>query len=249
MHFHLVHPNRAEIKALSSLVLTHGVIEDISFSHAFLYLCQLQSHARTNLETAQCKNLRQGLKTRGLFLNLPSAHSPQSGGRRSAVTPCFPCQSRPGAAPLCCARHLVPLHSLKGLLPWETMKHFVFTEREMHPLKLTFLRTVLQQLADVLELAHVGEFLLHQLLHAATHAHGDDFQAAAGWRRDNVHQSCVLSAQQIILAVITRLIRAFTLKTSLNSQFTRCHHLSLNTNCDHEQIWRRCKINRNNKWI
>lgn len=235
MHFHLVHPSRAEIKAPASLVLTHGVIEDVPFSHAFLYLGQLQSHARTNLQTAQCRNLRRGLKSRGLFLNLPSAHSPRSGGRRSVVTPCFPCRSRPGAAPLCCARHLVPLRSLKGSPPWETMKHVIFTEREMRPLKLTFLRTVLhQQLADVLKLAHVGEFLLHQLLHAAAHAHGDDLQAAAGWGRDNVRQSCVLSAQQRILAVTTRLISAFTLKTSLNSQFTRCHHLSPNANCDHK---------------
>lgn len=49
MHFHLLHPSRAEIKAVASLVLTHGVIEDFPFSHAFLYLRQLQSHARTNL--------------------------------------------------------------------------------------------------------------------------------------------------------------------------------------------------------
>lgn len=39
-------------------VLTHGVVQDVALPHAFLYLCQLQSHARTNLQTAQRRNHR-----------------------------------------------------------------------------------------------------------------------------------------------------------------------------------------------
>lgn len=59
MHFHPVHQNTAKRnKRTVARVLTHGVIEDIPLPHAFLYLYQLQSHARTDLQTAQCKNLR-----------------------------------------------------------------------------------------------------------------------------------------------------------------------------------------------
>ncbi len=41
-----------------------------------------------------------------------------------------------------------------------------------------------EELADVIQLAHVGELLLHELLHPSTHAHGHHLQATAGgtWR-------------------------------------------------------------------
>lgn len=39
-----------------------------------------------------------------------------------------------------------------------------------------------QQLADVLQAAHVGELLLEKLLHPTTCAHRNDFDAAAGAR-------------------------------------------------------------------
>lgn len=63
-------------------------------------------------------------------------------------------------------------------------------DRKIHlPIKRAFVRSILhQQLADVFKLAHVGELLLHQLLHAAAHAHWDDLQAAAGWEHDHVGQ-------------------------------------------------------------
>lgn len=95
-------------------------------------------------------------------------------------------------------------------------------------IKCPFIRTLLhQELADVLKLVHVGEFLLHQLLHAAAHTHRDNLQAAAGWKHDHVGQGHVLiPVQRRILVIMRRLISAFTLKTSLNSQVTSCHHLS-----------------------
>lgn len=48
-------------------VLTHGVVQDVALPHAFLYLGQLQSHARTNLQTAQQKPQVRFLKQPGVF--------------------------------------------------------------------------------------------------------------------------------------------------------------------------------------
>lgn len=95
-------------------------------------------------------------------------------------------------------------------------------------IKCPFIGTLLhQQLADVLKLAHVGEFLLHQLLDTAAHAHRDDLQATAGWGQGHEGQvHTLIPAQRRIVVVMRRLISAFTLKTSLNSQVTTCRHLS-----------------------
>lgn len=56
MHFHLVHQNIAKRRnGAVARGLTHGVIQDVPLPHAFFYLRQLQSHARTDLPAAQHK--------------------------------------------------------------------------------------------------------------------------------------------------------------------------------------------------
>lgn len=68
MHLHPVHHNTVKRnKNTGHRALTHGVIKDVPLPHAFLYLRQLQSHARTNLQTAHCKNLRCDLKPTQVF--------------------------------------------------------------------------------------------------------------------------------------------------------------------------------------
>lgn len=62
-------------------VLTHGVIQDVALPHAFLYLCQLQSHARTNLQTAQQKTQVRLKKQPAVFKTFPQlTHLSQAHG-------------------------------------------------------------------------------------------------------------------------------------------------------------------------
>lgn len=208
------------------------MIEDISLAHPFLNLGQLQSQTRTNLRITLQNSaaIRAPLKLQWHTVS----HIPLSNGPRSVVMPCCLFPSRPVAAQLCCVLHLVQLHFLKGSPPWKWLEGVLLeqaTNVQSGSNNRAFIRSLLhQQLADILKLVHIREFLLHELLYSTAHSYRDHLKAAAGGEQNQICQFDSSSAdKKFFLYYFTESwpISAFTLdNASLNSHVIVCHHMS-----------------------
>lgn len=201
------------------------MIKDVPLSHAFLYLRQLQSHARTNLRTQQQFRCHPSIVAHIVF-KLYSLSFLTSVRRTalcwdamlprpeytcgSSVMLCSPSCSASLSerfAPLRVAAEHRILHQITDIgttaMPFDPRTKTLACLQEKPLLH--------HQLTDVLKLAHVGELLLHQLLDPTAHPHRDDLQAAAGWEHDHVGQCDIYSVNTRNLVISWRLISAFTL--------------------------------------